>query len=876
MRVAGVRPRRRVFGRHLNAVLAVAVTALVLDLCIAGLVPRIPPLGSAFNPYQGVWTILAGDGRATSSNLHLPDVKVGATISFDRNGVPTIQAPDDFDAFLAEGYVTARYRLLEMDLERRLGEGTLSAVVGSAAVSSDELQLNLGLQRTAQAEWNSLAPSSPLRSLLQAYSDGINLAIHYLESRNQLPAPMKLLDYRPAVWTPVDTLVVQGDLSEQLDYTTTPADTALLVRSLGAARTAAWFPVHPLTPQAPYDPGPYRVAPLTPLTVGAPDTAPTPGSITLPTTMPATVAPPSQRLSDNSPLTPARLAVANSLMSYLNNITGTVRHYGASNNWVVAPSRSANGQALLANDPHLEQTLPSVWYEVALSTPDLALSGVEAPGLPGILLGRNAHVAWGFTDTQNQATLLYHETLNPANPHFYFWKGSWHAFREVTYRIDVAGGSPLSYTVRISVHGPMIPLAGGTYAVWWAAAIPNQDMAALAGLWRAHTAAQVRAALVHWSAPTQNIAYADSSGHIGIIADGIYPEVAHGSPWLPLSGTGGDDVVGTIPLSAVPHVADPASGFAVSANQRPVNNSYPYYIGTVADFFDPSYRAVTITARLAATPAVTTATMASIQTDVTDALARDLHEPLLRALAAAGVSHSSNANRRAASALLQHWGATMDASSAAAALYWTWMNDYAHDVFGPWWSAAHVPVASDANLSITPATNAALAEDLQAWSVHAPPTSAFTLPDGTQRSPAHVMVEAFDQAVASLAQRFGRPASWRWDRLQSRQFPSLTSAPALGYGPRGASGDAFTPNAADGFPIAQTGPSWREIIAVGAPRPGQRAAVSTGVYPGGQSENPLSPWYDTWVSTWWDGQTHPLPIPGREPTNPFATWTLRP
>ena len=178
---------------------------MLLDLCVVGLVPHLPPLGSAFDPSTGVWTILAGDGPSTSSTLHLSAMKVGATVAFDAQGVATIQASDDYDAMVAEGYVTARNRLLEMDLERRLGEGTLSAVVGGAALSSDELQLGLGLERTAQAEWNSLARDSALRAMLVAYSDGVNEAITYLEDHDQLPAAMRLLDYRPSAWTPVDT-----------------------------------------------------------------------------------------------------------------------------------------------------------------------------------------------------------------------------------------------------------------------------------------------------------------------------------------------------------------------------------------------------------------------------------------------------------------------------------------------------------------------------------------------------------------------------------------------------------------------------------------------------------------------------------------------
>ena len=873
MRPTGVR-RRRLIRRLVNLVLALGTTALVLDLCIVGLVPHLPPLGSAFDPSTGIWRIIAGDTTATTETIHLADMRSSASIAFDANGVPTITAGNDADAMLAEGYVTARYRLLEMDLERRLGEGTLSAVVGSAALSSDELQLSLGITRTAQAEWASLPAQSTERQLLLAYSAGVDAGITYLEAHNELPAAMRLLDYRPAPWTPIDSLVVQGDLSEELDYTTTPADTALLDKSLGPQRTAAWFPVTPTTYQAAYDPGPYRALPLVPIVGSAPDTSPTPAVATPPS------APTSAHATSaaSGPLDESRHRVADSVMKLINDLTGTVRHYGASNNWVVAPSRSANGQALLANDPHLEQTLPSVWYEVALHTPDLSLSGVEAPGLPGILLGRNAQVAWGFTDTQNQATMLYREVLAPANHDYDFWRGAWHAFRQVDYRIAVAGGASVDYPVRISVHGPLLALPGGTYSVWWAGAIPNHDLTALAGLWHAANAGQVRRALVDWGAPTQNIAYADSSGHVGIVADGIYPEVAHGKPWLPLGGTGRDDVVGTIPPSQVPQVADPASGFAVSANQRPVENSYPYYIGTVADFFDPGFRAETITADLSASSALTPATMTSIETDVTDRLALDLAKPLLGALSTAQETSSSVASRRAAVQLISSWNWRMDAASSAAALYWTWLQDYARDVFQPWWSARQVPVSADANLAIKPATNAAMVDDLESWSLKAPADSALTLPDGTRRSARTVMVEAFHQAVSSLSRRFGPPSQWRWDRLQSREFPSLTAAAALAYGPRGASGDAFTPDAADGYPVAETGPSWREIIAVGTPRAGRAPYTSTGVYPGGQSENPLSPWYETWIADWWNGRSHPLPPPAAGSTfsAPYATWSLRP
>ena len=533
---------------------------------------------------------------------------------------------------------------------------------------------------------------------------------------------------------------------------------------------------------------------------------------------------------------------------------GLVHRYPDSNAWA-ANGRAVAGVSMLAGDPHLPQTLPSVWYQAALSAPGLEVTGVTVPGLPGVLIGHNAHIAWSLTDVQNQATLFYTEQTSPARRGQYFWRGAWRPMRQVHYTIPVRGGAPVPLTVDVTVHGPVLTRAGQTTAVDWMGNIPSPDLAVLLAIGKAADFAQFRAALAAWRAPTQNFVYADGHGNIGAISAGYYPVVRHGDPWLPLPGTGADDVAGVIPYRAVPQVYDPPGHVVATANQRPVGPSYPYYLGTTADFFDPGYRAGQIYALLHGRSRMAPAAFAAIQLNVTDALARRIVPRLLAALHGQHLS----AAQQAAAGLLRGWDGSMTASSGAAALWWTFWGDYLGAVFGPWWRADKVPVRKDhAGLAVS-AQQFSLDQVLEAWTVSDPGNAAFTPPGSPRRTAAGVMRTAFAAAVAHLAARLGgTPSGWAWGRLHTRQFPSITQAPGLGYGPRASGGDAWTIDAADGGLESHAGPSWRMIV----DWTGHGSATAEGVYPGGQSENPASPWYTDQMADWWDGRYLPVPPAG--------------
>ncbi len=538
----------------------------------------------------------------------------------------------------------------------------------------------------------------------------------------------------------------------------------------------------------------------------------------------------------------------------------------ASNAWAANGPKVAGGGAMLAGDPHLPQTLPSVWYQFALSAPGLAVTGVGVPGLPAVLIGHNARIAWSLTDTQSQATLFYAEQTSADRPGQYFWRGQWRPMQVLHYTIGVRGGAARQLYVSQTVHGPVLTEAGQTVAVDWMGALGSPDEAVMLAIDGAGNYGQFRAALAHWRSPALTFTYADAGGNIGAISAGYYPQVRAGDPWLPLTGNGADDVAGVIPYAAVPQVYDPRTHLIATANQRPAGPGYPYYLGTTASFFDAGYRADAEYAYLRAHWSMHLPAFAALQGDTADLLARLIVPKLLAALHGMPLTPTE----RLAQQTLASWNSQMTADSAGASIWWTFWGNYLSGVFQPWWTAAKVPVTEDpAGLTIGPG-QFSLDEDLQAWTLADPRNAAFTPPAGSRPPPAPAtpavpagstpaataMRAAFAAAVSQLSLLLsGGPGRWPWGKLHTREFPSLTGASALGYGPRSSGGDLWTVDAAEGGLNSEIGPSWRMVA--GWSRHG--VSVAEGIYPGGQSENPVSPLYSDLVGDWWAGTYLPLP-----------------
>jgi penicillin amidase len=729
--------------------------------------------------------------------------------------------------------VHAKFRLFQMDLLRRQGEGRLSEVFGRAALDTDRFELQLGVLRTAQLEWAQLPSTDPGHLALEAYAQGVNDRIDEAERTHQLPAMFTLSNYKPAPWAPVDSLVVKGDMTQTLNFTDTPLVMALLEKTLGPDLTSEWFPILPPNQQSPYDPGPYpkqrSVAPIPPLSTAT------------------------------SQLTTAETESAAALYDRLAALpAGLVAQGGDSNNWAVAGSRSFSGGALLAGDPHLHLTLPSIWFQLTMDSPSYHVSGVSIPGTPVVLIGHNQHIAWSLTDSQNQQTFFYDEADKPGDPGSYQWNGSWRQYTYVHYDIPVAGAPTEHLTVKISVHGPVISERGQTTSVWWAGNIPSQDLSVLLAINRAGDFKGFRDALRGWLSPTHNFVYADDQGNIGLISAGYFPQVHQGTPWLPMPGTGEYDVTGTIPYDDIPQVYDPPSGVIWSANQRQVTADYPWYIGTTSNFFDPGYRANEISRTLnQPSKKFAAADMMALQTDTRDFLAAEMTPVLLQALNGEQLSATEQQARDA----LASWDARMNVDSIAASVWWVFWQEYLGGTFDPWWRSHNVKVDRTE-------LNDPLTQDLEAWTLHDPTNPAFTLVGATQNA-GDMMKQSFHMAISLMTTRLGAdPSKWTWGRIHQRTLENLAMISGLDYGPVPDRGDAYTPLAAPDFPSTH-GPSWRMVVDWGS-------QSFSGVYPGGQSENPAAGWYSNLAQTWFDGHYDPmLNATQAAAASGAVTWTLQ-
>ena len=805
---------------------AAIVTAAVLYVAFfpaAGL----PALGPAFNPTTGAWT-MAADAQVTNRTLRLSGLQQPVRVILERDGTAHVTAQTDHDLFLALGYVHAKFRLFQMDLLRRQGAGRLSEVVGKAAVDSDRFELQLGLLRTAQLEWQQLSPTDPSRGAIEAYAQGVNDRIAEAKQTHQLDAMFTLLGYEPKPWTPIDSLLVKGDMTQTLNFTDNPLVMALLNQSLGADLASEWFPILPPTPQSPYDPGPYpnpsapqRIAPM-----------PTPDTAT------------AEALYRRLAALPA----------------GLIAHGGASNNWAIAGSKTVSGGALLAGDPHLHLTLPAIWFQNTIDSPGYHASGVSIPGTPVVLIGHNEHIAWSLTDAQNQQTFFYVEKEDADHPGQYFWNGAWKAYTTVSYDIPVLGAPTQHVKVSWSVHGPVISERGQSTSVWWSGNLPSQDLGVLLRIDKASSWQEFRDALRGWYAPTHNFVFADDKGNIGLISAGYYPQVAKGQPWMPMPGTGEYDITGTVPYDEIPQVYNPPSGIVWSANQRQVTKDYPYYIGTASNFFDPGYRANEIHRVLSQKNKLSAADMQALQTDTRDFLAAEIVPVLLKSLA----DEKLSATESTAVGLLRGWDYTMEIDSAAATIWSDFWSRYLGETFRPWWKSRNVKVDM-----LDDTVRDALGQDLEAWTLNDPSNRAFSAPGVGSRTAADAQRKAFHTAIAELAKDLkGDPSKWAWGRVHQRVLENLAQVSGLDYGPVRDRGDANTPLAAGGFPSTH-GPSWRMVVDWGS-------HTFQAIYPGGQSENPASSWYTDRATDWFAGHLNTMSTAEQAQKGAAATWDMRP
>lgn len=677
--------------------------------------------------------------------VQLKGIKDRVTIRRDERGIPYVEAQNDEDLYFGQGYATAADRLSQMDLARRTARGELAEVFGNVALDQDKLHRTYGFIQAAEAEYAAASPKS--KALLEAYAAGVNAYASSLDPKS-MPPEFQLLKYEFRPWTPQDSFAVIKLFFEALSDTWRLDLMRQGLASLPAEKRAGLMPV---------------TSPIDVLVVGK--------------DVPAKAAPARSTgafvkdpLSSDSQKALARnAAVAAEALARVGLYADDL---AASNNWVISGARTVSGKPLLANDPHLRSTAPSIWHMVHLSAPGYRVAGVTAGGLPGVVIGHNEYIAWGFTNVGPDVQDLYLEKFDPNNPKKYQTPSGWQdaVVRREEIKVRKGLASPefdvVTHEVTVTRHGPIIFEGDGKrYALRWTAYDGKKINADVNySLNRARNWNEFKAALQAFTAPTQNIVYADVQGHIGYHVAGVIPIRRSGDGSLPYDGaTDAGDWVEYIPIAKLPNLYDPPSGMIVTANQRIVGTDYPYHL---THSWAQPYRARRIFDLLSEKPKHTSEDFRRILGDVYSIagvlFAKEAVKVLRPTLTPA------DEKLRATLDAFEKWDGRVNAESSAALMVGQMRLAFRSKILA---GALGPDLVRNFGWSNFDTTLDRIIKDQPAdWLPKEFPSYA------------DLMRNSYDEAVRSLTRRLGEDQSkWTWGEYAKAQFPhALSSAPLIG------------------------------------------------------------------------------------------------
>ena len=797
------------------------VSAIVLVvLCALGArrTGPLPPLGPLLDPANGALGAARAAQLPPLMHGSIPGLGGAVTVTYDDRGVPHIVAGTDEDAYRALGFVVARDRLFQLELQARAAAGTLSEL-NAALLRVDTVARRIGLGWAAERKFAQLTAESPERRSLDAYAAGVNAYVAQMRPW-EIPIEYRLLGRTPMHWEPKHTMYFLSRMNQTLSFIV-PEYSVVRAQALVGRVAAEQLYAAEASIQEPIQPNGQRATrfdlPALP-PPGAPD---------------STI-----------------VASAHTMAMVASALGGATlddpEQRAASNNWAVSPRRTKNGYAILSGDPHLELSLPSIWYEVHLN----AATGLDAygytfAGTPSIVLGFNRDVAWSATNTGADVLDLYRETVDDVrHPTTYKLDGAWLPLEvhEEAY-LGPGGRRLLVDTLYFTHRGPMRAMNREWVSMRWTALDTTNAAASIsvfAKAQRATSVASLMEAMQSYVAPAQNFIMADRAGSIGIRSTGFYPiRPGNGSGMEVRDGsTRANDWTGYWPLDRYPQSVNPAQGFLASANQQPIDPKVDRrYLGAS---WPAPFRAMRINQRLRADSLWTPDAIRRLQVDSGSARA-DLFVPeFLGAAERLAKAGRGSPELTKATALLAGWSRSYTPGDKRAVLFEGAMTLLSR---GTWDEL----VPADSNPQLRPPTpgSLALARLLRE------PTNAWwddRRTSGTKETKDDVLAAALVGALADLTTKYGdeNGDSWRWGTRSPMVIHHLLRLAPFGVtnvearsGP-----ETIAPRASNGTHSAS-----------------ERLVVETGptvhawtIYPGGQSGNPFSSFYRDRIDKWATGQ----------------------
>ena len=772
------------------------------------------------------WTWLAPSAPAATStavqeqNWNVAGLNAPADIVIDHWGIAHIFAANIHDAFFLQGYNAARDRLWQIDLWRKRGLGLLAKSLGPAYIDQDRAARLFLYRGDMEKEWAAYAPDS--RRWVTAFVDGVNAYVAQVQSgARPLPVEFKLTDSRPETWSAEDVLRIRSHAL--VSNVTSEVARARVVCAGGLKADELRRKIEPLGHKVTIPPG------LNPCDVPAD---------VLKDYLLAT------KQVDFGALTAtarhAELSAERQLAAALDT-----QSTEGSNNWVIAPSRTATGRPILANDPHRQLGSPSLRYIVALNAPGLNIIGAGEPALPGISLGHNDDIAFGITIFAIDQEDLYVYELSKSNPDAYRYQSGWEKMQIVRETIDVKGGAAREVELRFTRHGPVLSLDAANHRAFAMRTVWNES--GLAGyfgssrLLMAKNWNDFKVATNAWGAPPLNIVYADTQGNIGWAASGRAPIRKNWDGLLPVPGDGRYEWAGFHGKDVLPSLLNPEQGYFGTANEMNLPSGYPNERNRIAFEWTDRSRIDRINELLATKTKMTLADSMAIQTDAVSAQSR-------RAVALLASLSSPDAALTQALKLLEGWNHEESTGSAAAAIYEVWATKHLG-------KTTVAKAAPEAARLIDNGQLQAVIEYLE----H--PDGALGADPAAARDA--ILLESLKSALAELNQRLGPDmTTWSWGRLHRATFEPAVAVLAdpelraqMSVGPLQTPGSSSTPRAQAYRPgdfSVIAGASVRLVMDVGAWD--NSVAMNTP----GQSDDPMSAHYRDLFPMWAQGSYVPL------------------
>ncbi|HEV7779868.1 MAG TPA: penicillin acylase family protein [Chitinophagaceae bacterium] len=787
--------------------ISAVVTAGLIFALNRPLGPLPMPAGKFLSPQHGFWQNAEPSGKNFDADLKFPDLKGKAEVYIDERLVPHVFAENDEDLYFIQGYLHAKFRLFQMDLQTKAAAGRASEIAGKKAIKFDREQRRLGMVYAAENAMKEIDKDPASKAMFDSYTKGVNAYINSLKE-SELPLEYKMLNIRPEPWSNLRSALLLKMMAKNLSSGT----------ESDLANTNAKSIFIPDELKMMYPQVPDSLVPIVPK-----------GTV-----------------FEKPGIVPVQPASADSLyfsrkeIIAENEIAKPDINNG-SNNWVVAGSKTQSGSPILCNDPHLELSLPSIWYEMQLETPTSNAYGVSLPGSPFIIIGFNDSIAWGVTNAQRDVKDYYAIKFKDRSKAEYWFNNKWEKSTLRREEIKVKGGATVYDTVAYTIFGPVLydesnpdTVSKRNLAVRWVAHDPSNEGMTFYQLNRAKNYEDYANAIKSFECPGQNFVFASKTGDIAIWQQGKFPARWDRQGLYVMPGEDSSYMwQGFIPQAENPHAKNPERGFLESANQRPVDSTYPYFIP--GSYITP--RGISIEDHLSAMNGITPDDMMKLQNNYYNVQASYLRPILLKYVREGEL----NSDGKKYLDILRNWDLNGDPASKGQTVYRTWLDSLRKEI----WLDELSRVRPLPDWPRDQTLIEALLRD-----------SAFKFIDNINTLENETLYDVVTTALKKITPILaGAEAKGKleWAKYKSPGVyhlldPGKKDLLSLDRTNLNIGGDDNIINAV----TKSHGPSWRMIVQLTTP------TEAYGVYPGGQSGNPGSKFYDDYIDNWVAGKYNKL------------------